>query len=75
MKDDLITNNAFIPEIGKCYELHYGEITYKGTKGNVSAKVKINGTLHQEWADLDSNARLDPELSVYVVQAYKEIPC
>lgn len=70
-----IQRGAFIPVVGKCYELHFGKIRYKGIEGFVQARVRINGIPHSQWIDLDTNQALDPVLAAYAVQAHQEIDC
>ena len=72
---ELITGTAFIPEIGKCYEVHFGKLPIGAEGKFVSARVKINGSLPKDWQDIDTGKQLDPLISKYVVQAFKEIDC
>lgn len=71
-----ITNTAFIPTIGKCYEVHYGKITINKKTGFYVARIKIEGDKKSEWIDLDTNKSLDPDVAnYYTVQAYTEVKC
>ena len=69
----VITGKAFIPILGNCYEIHFGECNYKGKTGFVSARIKANGLHSSEWIDLDTAEILDSELQKYVVQGFEEI--
>ncbi len=40
----LFTGQAFLPIIGKCYEVHYGEIVIDNETGFGIARVRIEGT-------------------------------
>jgi len=71
----LITQSAFTPVVGKCYELHFGIVSIDGVSGFCTAKVRIDGIAPSQWIDLDTSAPLDPRISVYVVQAFSEISC
>ena len=71
----LITRQAFSPIVGKCYDVHFGEITIDKKTGFGSARIRVEGTHNSEWVDLDTGDVLDARFSVYIVQAFEEIPC
>lgn len=71
----LITIGAFVPEVGKCYEVHFGKITFRNETGYCVANIQVNGSDASQWTDLDTGKLLDPDIARYVVQAYKEIAC
>lgn len=71
----LITGETFVPEIGKCYEVHFGKIIVHGRNGYVAASIKVKGLHPSEWIDLATGNVLDPEISKYIPQAFKEIAC
>lgn len=68
-----ITDSAFVAEVGKSYELAFGEIVYKGGKGLWTAKVRIVGTGTNDWIDIDTNQQLDPALAQHVVKSYRPL--
>ncbi len=70
-----MSTNAFNPTVGKCYEVHFGQITLQGQTGFWSAKIRVNGSHFSQWIDLDTGLPIDPHLAVYVVQAHSEIAC
>ncbi|MCP5410359.1 MAG: hypothetical protein H6963_13850 [Chromatiaceae bacterium] len=71
----LIIKNVFVPVVGNCYEIHYGEIRINGKTGFCTAKIKANGSDASQWIDLDTGSTLDPEIAKYVVKAYSDIAC
>ena len=38
----VITGQAFIPEIGKCYEVHFGRLTHNNQTGFWSANPQLD---------------------------------
>lgn len=72
---NLNQTSAFIPVVGKCYEIHFGKVTLNGQTGFWSARIRVNGAHPSQWLDIDTNHQLDPSLAVYVVQASREIQC
>lgn len=66
-------DHAFVPEVGSCYEIHFGQITIGNETGFASAKIRVDGKDPAIWIDMESNQPLDPKLRVYLVQAYKQI--
>ena len=68
-----ITGRAFIPTVGKHYEVAFGKVTYQSQTGVWTAKIRADGTLPSQWIDLDTGNQLDPALAIYVVQAYREL--
>jgi len=69
------TGAAFIPVVGKCYEVHFGNFTHGGQTGFWSAQIRVKGTGTAQWEDIDTGSPLDPGIAKYIVQAYKEIDC
>lgn len=69
-----ITGTAFIPQVGKSYAVHFGQINYQGVHGNVSARIRIDGEGVANWIDLDTGKTLDSAVSKYAVQAYFCLP-
>lgn len=67
--------SAFMPEISKCYEVHFGEIEVDGKTGFGVARIRANGLHAQDWIDLDSNEQLARNFGRYVVKAFREISC
>ncbi len=78
-EDSLITyvkaGSAFVPEIGKCYEVHFGELEVEGEKGFVVARIQANGLGANDWIDLDTNEQLARNIGRFVVKAFREISC
>jgi hypothetical protein len=66
---------AFIPVVGKCYEVHFGSFTLDGKTGFWSARIRVNGIGTAQWIDLDTGKPLDPRIATHVVQGYREIDC
>lgn len=62
MTSEITTGQAFIPSIGKLYEIHFGMLKYKGQEGFVSCNIRCEGMHPSEWIDLNTNQTLDPEL-------------
>ncbi len=75
MTSEFITDKEFSPEIGKCYEIHFGEIDYQGSVGLVATRIKVIwGDGKQNWIDLtNGNVRLDTALFDFEVRAYREM--
>jgi hypothetical protein len=71
----LITDQAFSPQIGTCYEIHFGQVTIGEKSGYGSARIRAEGELCSEWIDLDTGAPLDNCFCQYVVEAFREITC
>ena len=67
--------SAFIPEVGKCYEVHFGKITLNGRQAYVSARIRVLGGSPADWQDMDTNQQLDTNIAKFVVQAHREIQC
>jgi hypothetical protein len=68
-----ITGQVFIPEVGKFYEVTFGEVTFQGKKGIGTARIRVDGTDPSQWFDIDDQCKLPPELARYVVQGYRQL--
>lgn len=66
-------DHAFVPEVGSCYEIHFGQITVDNETGFASANIRVVGNDSSSWIDMKSNQPLDPKLCAFSVQAYKRI--
>lgn len=73
MSSDWITGQAFIPEIGKKYEISVGIIAYRGVTGERRSRIRVEGAHSSQWIDLETGVALDPRIANYVVQAFREI--
>lgn len=71
--NDWITGRAFVPEVGKVYDIAFGTVTHKGKTGNWTATVRIDGPLPSQWFDVEEDAPLDEGLAQFSVQAYSEV--
>ena len=71
----LITNAAFVPEIGRCYEVHFGKVTTGNQTEDWFARIRPKGLQPSEWIDLDTGEVLDSSFRAYVVQKFREIDC
>ena len=75
MATNWTTGQAFVPNMGECYDVCFGKIQYKGQTGFWTARVRIDGMGSAQWIDLDTNQPLDPDLAKFVIQAFRSIPC
>jgi len=69
------TGAAFGPDIGKCYEVHFGKIQIGAQTGFGFARIRVNGQCPSRWVDLETNECLDPRYGIYAVQGFREIEC
>ena len=68
-------DSAFVPEIGRCYEIAFGEVITANGRGHASARIRADGLQWHDWIDLDYGEPLSGELGKYVVRAYRPIEC
>jgi hypothetical protein len=73
MPSPIISNQAFVPDVGETYEVNFGTITYQGVQGQWGAQIRIEGAGTAQWIDIGTGKPLDPELAKFVVQAYRRI--
>lgn len=66
-------DQAFIPEIGATYEIHFGHVSIDGKDGFASAIVRIDGIDSVQWIEQDTGKPLPVALRAYAVQAYKRV--
>lgn len=71
MAKQWVVGNAFEPAIGMTYEVAFGSIEYRGQRGHWSAQIHTTTSGVAGWIDLDTGEALDPQLSKYVVKAYR----
>jgi hypothetical protein len=68
-----ITGTAFAPTVGRRYEINFGEISYRGEMGFVSAVIRSDGPATAQWYDEGEVRYLDPALRNFIVVAFREI--
>jgi hypothetical protein len=68
-----IENRPFVPEVGKRYQISFGEITYNGTKGVWGATIRVQTASQEGWIDEDTNEPLDPTIAVYPIKGFIEL--
>jgi hypothetical protein len=66
-----ITNRAFAPESGKCYEVTFEPIVDVNNVSN-TVRIRANGTVQSQWVILDANKQFN---GTRIVQGYREISC
>lgn len=71
----LISNEPFVPRIGRCYDVNFGRVTIGNQTGAWSARIKATGPHPSKWIDLDTGEVLDSELRTFVVQSFNETDC
>lgn len=72
-ESEWIADQAFVPEVGACYELAYGLISLHGREAYARVRIRADGAAPAQWFDLDENRLLDPELQGRAVRAYRPI--
>lgn len=67
---------AFIPTVGKCYEVLFSQEGTEGTDLQNSARIRADCEDRPKWIDLSTKQPLDwrPEIQL-VVQGSREIDC
>ena len=69
----IVTDIEFSPELGKCYEIHCGKISFQGSVSIISKRIKvIPGALG--WIDLKvKDKRYEGSSLKSKVKAYREM--
>jgi len=75
MNREWTKGSEFVPAVGCCYEIAFGNIEHEGKIGRWTAKVRVEGARHDAWIDIDTGTPLDADFTQYVVQAYRVIDC
>ncbi|QDD64295.1 hypothetical protein EJD96_09015 [Herbaspirillum seropedicae] len=71
--ENWINDRAFVPQVGRCYQLYFGELSHQGKLGHWYAAIRADGVQPFEWIELETQIPLDPQLAAYVVRAYREL--
>jgi len=75
MNHEWTKGSEFVPAVGRCYEITFGNIEHEGKIGRWTAKVRVEGLDHNAWIDIDTGSSLDADFTQYSVQAYRVIDC
>jgi hypothetical protein len=68
-----VVDEAFVPEVGKSYEVTFGKVTFNGELAPVLRRIRIDGAASDQWFDLDAGTPLDSQLRQLPVRGFRPI--
>ena len=68
-----VAGKTFPAEIGRSYEVSFGNVNFRGNIGNWNARITVIGKGPVQWIDQDTATPIHRELAQFAVQAYREI--